>query len=117
MSDNDAENKLEQLINEKVTYFEESFSGDYASIPDRIRKELISYIMKGTPCNAFLSAILKNDLFHAVGFVDSTTKSCFVELVKWVYTYVPGNAVGTSTEVDSWMASGGLTTSLRSSLS
>ena len=64
------------------------------NIPPITMGALLRYVNKGYMPGDFLTAVLTNDLFGAVGRADVDNIAALPEIVKFVYNEVPGNAWG-----------------------
>jgi hypothetical protein len=64
------------------------------NIPAPTMASLLRYVNKGYMPGDFLTAVLTNDLFGAVGRADVDNIVALPEIVKFVYNEVPGNAWG-----------------------
>jgi hypothetical protein len=71
----------------------------YHKIPPTTMAALLRYVNKGYMPGHFLTAVLTNDLFEAVGQADVDNIQALPEIVKFVYTEVPGNAWGSKEAV------------------
>jgi hypothetical protein len=49
-------------------------------------------------------AILENDLAAAVANADASSQRILVDIVKYIYNHLPGEAWGSKAKVDAWMA-------------
>lgn len=66
---------------------------DYA-IPDHTKGALERYILDGLEPGGFLTAVLANDLFGAVGKADHMNAYALKDICGWVYNYAPRNSWG-----------------------
>lgn len=69
------------------------------NIPAPTMAALLRYVNKGYMPGDFLTAVLTNDLFDAVGRADVDNIVALPEIVKFVYNEVPGNAWGSKETV------------------
>jgi hypothetical protein len=70
---------------------------------DQTRKALISYVEKGTEPDAFVEAVLCNDLVNAVSLADSTNLAGLKDIVLWLTTQAPDAAWGSAAKVNRWL--------------
>jgi len=74
-------------------------------IPEHTRGSLERYIKYGIPPGGFLTAVLSNDLFGAVGRADQENLVALHEIVEFIYRELPGGAWGSSQHVSDWLRS------------
>lgn len=77
-------------------------SEEYSKISDSTLEDLARYVKDGDRPSGFLSAILENDLFHAVSRADLENKQSIVPLVKLIYNHLPAGSYGSPKQVESW---------------
>ena len=63
-------------------------------IPEHTLAALDRYVNHRLQPGGFLTAVLSNDLFSAVGRADSQNKLVLAEICQYIYNEVPGNAWG-----------------------
>lgn len=77
---------------------------DYSTLPN---PDLIGgmqlYIEEGILPGHFLSAVLRNDLFEAVGRADSYNLSLIPNIVKWIWNEAPSQCWGSPEKVRAWI--------------
>ena len=56
----------------------------------------------GRPVGHFLTAILENDLYMAVGRADEENQEALADYVKWLYHYAPMTCWGSRENVKNW---------------
>lgn len=61
------------------------------------------YVEHGIRPRHFLSAVLTNDLFEAVGHADAENLRDIYEIVSYLYNDTPANCWGSPTIVCAWM--------------
>jgi hypothetical protein len=76
---------------------------DEYGIPHQMHGAIIRYVEKGIRPGDFLTAVINNDLFEAVGRADSENKLCLDAYVTWFYNQAPGGCAGRAGSVDSWI--------------
>lgn len=64
------------------------------SIPPHTREALTNYIVNGWEPGSFLTAVLTNDLFGAVGRADYENRLALMEICRWIYCEAPSNCWG-----------------------
>jgi hypothetical protein len=72
------------------------------NIPAPTMAALLRYVNKGYMPGHFLTAVLTNDLFGAVGRADVDNIVALPEIVKFVYNEVPSNAWGSKETVQEY---------------
>lgn len=77
-------------------------------IPEHMHGGMLRYIEKGIRPGDFLTAVLSNDLFGAVGRVDTTNRHRLFDYTTYLYNYAPGSCWGSGEAVKAWVESGGL---------
>lgn len=95
----------EKTLNEKF----EAVTGDYlpeyaAKIPEAVLEGLVNYLYYGNQPGHFLTAVLTNDLFEAVGRGDDKSIAAIRELVQLIYNRVPSPSWGDKEKVKAWRA-------------
>lgn len=63
-------------------------------IPEHTLAALDRYVNHRLQPGGFLTAVLSNDLFSAVGRADSQNKPVLAEICQYIYDEVPSNAWG-----------------------
>lgn len=81
-----------------------AFDGEYAVIPAAMQESLREYVLNGRPVGDFLTAVLSNDLFGAVGRADAENLPLIPTYVRWVYNRVTIYAHGDYATVERWIA-------------
>lgn len=72
-------------------------------IPAHTLAALDRYVNHRLQPGGFLTAVLSNDLFSAVGRADSQNKLALAEICQYIYNEVPGNAWGSSDAVRNYL--------------
>jgi|PlaIllAssembly_1097288.scaffolds.fasta_scaffold89356_4 hypothetical protein len=80
--------KLKQIRCE-ITLEEARKHEQYRKIPDHILQSIFLYVHEGRHPGHFLSAVLCNDLFEAVGRADKEALVSLPELVIFIHNRVP----------------------------
>jgi hypothetical protein len=62
------------------------------------------YLLHGYEPGSCTRAILENDLAAAVANADASSQRILVDIVKYIYNHLPGEAWGSKAKVDAWMA-------------
>lgn len=83
--------------------FSVEFEDEYAAIPPLMQEAIRRYIVQGIAPGQFLSAVIKNDLFGAVGHADATNEPLIKLYVQWFYNKAPGNCYGSPESMREWM--------------
>jgi hypothetical protein len=89
---------------ETKLFFDLYFTGEYASIPENMQNALKRYVLDGIKPGNFLTAVLHNDLFDAVGRADSVNLPLLPVYVRWLYNVAPGGCWGSKENVAAWLA-------------
>lgn len=72
-------------------------------IPAYTKAALDRYINHRLAPGSFLTCVLSNDLFGAVGQADSENAVALADIVKHIYNEVPSNAWGSRDAVRNWL--------------
>jgi hypothetical protein len=70
------------------------FEGKYAKIPTNTQGALARYIENKILPGGFLCAVLRNDLFSAVGHADSGNLSALTLIVEYIHNNLPSSCYG-----------------------
>ena len=84
------------------------FDINYSKLPEHMQGAARRYIEKGHPPGQFLTAVICNDLFKAVGHADEENQKALVTWVKFFYNEAPGECWRDKENMDAWMSIGGL---------
>lgn len=76
-------------------------------IPEDIKQKLDEYAETGCGVGGFLSCVLANDLFGAVGQADDDNVQCIPGIVHYIYNYLPASCHGNKKYVKQWQDRGG----------
>ena len=77
-------------------------------IPKHCQPGLRDYILKGTPVEEFLEAVLSNDLRRTFEKADDINRNCVIDYVKFLYMDAPGRCWGSPDNYAGWIRCGGL---------
>lgn len=72
-------------------------------IPAHTKAALDRYINDRILPGGFLTAVLSNDLFGAVGKADSENLAALPEIVRYIYNEVPSSSWGTKDIIWKWV--------------
>ncbi len=81
---------------------------NYDRIPEHMRSGAQLYIEQGIKPGSFLTAVLENDLKHAVAQADTINRNAIIQWAMWLVNDIPGNAQGSPELVREWIKLGGL---------
>lgn len=73
------------------------------TIPHYMEEPLRQYIIKGTPVGHFLSAVIDNDLFEAVGHADEENAANLPAFVGYLYNEAPSTCYGSKEKRLAWI--------------
>ena len=77
-------------------------------IPEHMHGAIVRYIVHGIPPGDFLSAVISNDLFEAIGRADDKNIKRIDAFVKYFYMEAPAQSHGSERDVERWIERGGL---------
>jgi hypothetical protein len=72
-------------------------------VPEHTQDALRNYVEHGLEPGSFLTAVLTNDLFGALGRADYMNKVYLEEICRWIYNEIPADAWGSREAVDLWI--------------
>lgn len=75
---------------------------DYSLIPERMMQSLKNYIEKGERVGGFLTSVLSNDLWRAVGSADDINKPLIPTYVHYLHWESPAECHGSPEHVKAW---------------
>lgn len=81
---------------------------EYNDIPEVTIGTLERYVHKGIAPGGFMTAVLSNDLFGAVGRADLGNVKALDKIVKYIYNRCPSGCHGSKQIVEDWCKMGGL---------
>lgn len=77
---------------------------DYAeAIPEVVLLGLLSYVDRGQTPGHFLTCVLQNDLFGAIGRADKENQKALPVLIQFIYNQLPGLCWGSREKVEKWV--------------
>ena len=79
------------------------FEGMYAAIPAHTQGALLRYVDDKLFPGGFLTAVLCNNLFGAVGQADNQNLEALPLIVKFVYNEMPGNCWGSKQKMEDYL--------------
>lgn len=80
----------------------------YSNIPALTMGSINRYVNEGLSPGSFVTAVLCNDLFNAVGTADEENLVVLPEIVRYVYNELPSSAWGNLNKMNAWMKKGGV---------
>lgn len=72
-------------------------------IPQITKEAIGGYVEKGVAPGHFVTKVLENDLFGAIGHADATNLKHISDIVKYVYCQTPSGCWGSKKKVDEWL--------------
>ena len=84
-------------------------------IPDYMCDGLLNYVERGIPPGDFLTAVICNDLFEAIGRADETNTNNLPAYIGWFYNEAPSRCWGSKKLFEEWIEAGGLAGEARES--
>lgn len=79
------------------------FGDYYSDIPDYMRDGLVDYVKHHRKPGDFLSSVICNDLYGAVGMADSTNLPLIRLYVMWFKNVAPYNCYGSPEKMKEWL--------------
>lgn len=80
---------------------------DSTHIDDRFLVSLERYVTHGVQPGDFLSSVLANDLFAAIGHADLGGLASLIGLVRFIWNHLPAGCWGSWRAVNLWVARAG----------
>ena len=80
--------------------------GDF-KITDYVMGAILRYIDDGIEPGSFMSAVICNDLKHAVAYADHWNIKNIPAYVSWFYNFAPQDCWGSYKEMETWISEGG----------
>lgn len=77
-------------------------------LPEHMQGAMERYIAHGIPPGSFLTAVLENDLFEAIGRADYENVQRLADYVRFLYNFAPSNCYGSREKIEAWVISGGM---------
>lgn len=101
---------MAQIINinpkiNKVVPFNEWHN--YDGVPEHTRGALLRYRDRGLEPGGFLTSVLTNDLFGAIGRADAENLQALKVICAWIYNRMPATCWGTPERMQDWITVGG----------
>lgn len=104
--------KGKDITNEAIDRFlkfdEEGYCDGCYYVPRRMMSALVRYILKGEIPGGFLTAVLQNDLFEAIGRADEENRRNLPAFVSFIYNEAPSTCWGSKEHIKQWADTGGL---------
>jgi len=82
---------------------EEWFTGEYASIPERMQEAIKRYVIDHVRPGQFLMAVICNNLRDAVNYADDENLLLIRLYVQWFYNRAPSSCHGSPTNMVTWI--------------
>jgi len=76
----------------------------HPGVPEHTLYSLDSYLNHKLPPGGFLTAVLTNDLFGAIGKADGENSRAIKEICMLIYNDIPSGAWGTKEKVERWLS-------------
>lgn len=86
----------------------EAMQTRYPLIPRPTIESVLRYARFGTPPGHFVQAVLRNDLFDALGRADKGNRAAIGDICSLVYNWIPNMSWGSPERVQRWIARKGL---------
>jgi hypothetical protein len=101
-----AQARVDDFINETVSPEEAIYRRllEQSTVPPQLHDGLVLYLTAHIPPGSFLTAVLSNDLIHAVNRGDDDCLRELAAIVRWLYRYAPHGAWGSVASVEAWLA-------------
>jgi hypothetical protein len=74
------------------------------AVPEHLRGGLMRYVENGIPPGSFLTAVVSNDLFEAMGRADEISRLNLLQVIRWLYNNAPRACYGSAGQVRAWLA-------------
>ncbi len=88
-----------------ISYEKARQHADYRQIPQRVLLSLYAYVNNRQQTGGFLTAVLSNNLFTAIGKADSESLAAIREIVVFIHMEVPSPCYGSEQAVTAWINS------------
>jgi hypothetical protein len=86
-----------------ITYEQARKHGEYSRIPEHILQSLYAYVEHRQAPGHFLTCVLTNDLFGAIGRADKEAVAALRELVVFIHMEVRSDCHGSPAKVGQWL--------------
>jgi hypothetical protein len=70
---------------------------------EQAQESICLYVAHGLHPGGFLTAVLSNDLFGAIGRADDSSLDNLQKIVRHVYNDIPGDCWGSPAKVNGWL--------------
>ncbi len=81
---------------------------NYDRLPEHMRGGARRYIERGIPPGNFMQAVIRNDLFDALGRADDINRHRLYDICCFFYNDAPSGCFGSLERLSTWMKQGGL---------
>jgi hypothetical protein len=81
---------------------------NYNNLPNYMVAGVRRYINNGIAPGSFLTAVITNNLFDAVGRADTTNQKALVNWIRFFYNEAPGGCWGSLEKMNAWINHNGL---------
>jgi hypothetical protein len=72
-------------------------------IPDHTRKAIEDYLLRGYEPGSFVTGLLANDMFRAVGSMDHINEKNLKHITTWVVNVLPHGCFGNYERIQNWI--------------
>lgn len=86
----------------KFIKFEDDWTSSRNRIPDHCHDPIENYLIHGYEPGGFLTAVLSNDLFTAVGRADHINSASLSNIALWIANNAPQGSWGSYERVQAW---------------
>lgn len=90
----------------RLPYYDDR--ADWSLIPQHMHQGVHDYVMHGAGPGDFLTKLLSNDFFGAVGRADDENQRHLVGWATFIYNYTPAACHGSRNKVAAWVVKGGI---------
>lgn len=101
-------NKQQMMMTERALREKLAAHCQACGLPRQMWEALIEYTMTGRPLNAFLAALVTNDLLQTVKRADDLNIQRLRDYATWLESVAPIGSFGSAQAYQEWMRSGGL---------
>jgi len=88
---------------EMISFAQARQHAEYCRIPAQVLASLYGYVEHRQAPGHFLNAVLRNDLFEAVGRADKESRAALAELVCFIHMEVRSDCHGTPEKLKQWL--------------
>ena len=93
--------KLSSIVNFSFKDFSIHTTG-LLEVPKHTQEALQNYLLYGYPPGGFLSAMLANDMYRAIGNADAANKQAMWAIGYWIVTCAPAQSRGSYERIEHW---------------